>query len=265
MECIDGNQLGELPSKVSELSLNVTKKQIAVGSRVDVSDTLQTLYARREGLRSGISSGMVIRADRAGYYVSAADGYENVAEYSGVLSATPEEVGKMLNASPESVPAATGKLITQFNWYYLCTVSKADTDAVKVGDRFDIVFSGYADGPVSMYLAAKNESGDQVALVFRSNLMNAGLASLRMEEAKITLESYSGYAIDPSALRHRKEDDVWGVYVQLGSLVKFRKVSIIYQDESVAISEPVPDDGYLRLYDEIILKGVDLRDDKILT
>ena len=95
--------------------------------------------------------------------------------------------------------------------------------------------------------------------------MNAGLASLRMEEAKITLESYSGYAIDPSALRHRKEDDVWGVYVQLGSLVKFRKVSIIYQDESVAISEPVPDDGYLRLYDEIILKGVDLRDDKILT
>ena len=267
LDCIGANELGELPDRVSELSLNVTKRQIAVGAEVDVDGTLETLYARAEGLRAGISSGTVIRADRAGYYVSTADGYENAEAYAEALNAMPEDVQNMMSASPAAVPAATGKLITQFNWYYLCTVSKAEAEAVSVDQRFDIVFSGYAEGPVSMYLVKKNktEDGDRVVLVFRSNLMNAGLASLRLEEAKITLESYSGYAIDPNALRQRKEDGAWGVYVQLGSLVKFRQVKIIYQDESVAISESVPNDGYLRLYDEIILEGVDLRDDKIIT
>ena len=261
--CIDGNELSALQERVESLSMSVTKKQIAVGTAVDVDVRLEGLYQRRETLQNYISQGSALTADRAGYYVDLADGYENVADYAAVLTSTPEDVSAMLSATPEMVSRNFGKLITQFNWYLLCNVSMESAESLKVGQKINIALSGYSGGTIRMLLVAMNESSDgRIALVFRSNLMNSEIASLRLEDVKICLEEYSGYAVDKTALR--TVDGQVGVYVQVGNIVKFRKIEIIYSDDSIVIASAGGGSGYLRRYDEIITEGTDLYDGKIV-
>ena len=261
--CIDRNELSELSEAVEALSVSVTKKQIVIGTPVNVDVRLEGLYQRRTTLESYISQGTALLADRAGYYVDQADGYEDMADYSAVLTSTPEDVAALLSAQPGPVSRNFGKLITQFNWYLLCAVSRESAESLKVGQKVNISMSGYSGGTIRMQLVAMNEGGDgQIALVFRSNLMNAEIASLRMEDVKICLEEYTGYPVDRTALR--TVDGEVGVYVQVGNIVRFRKVEIIYSDDSIVIASPGGGSGYLKRYDEIITEGTDLYDGKII-
>ena len=263
IECIDSNDLSGLQERVEDLSISVTKKQIAIGTAVDVDVRLEGLRQRRETLQSYLSKSAALTADRAGYYVDQADGYEGVADYATVTSCTPEDISAMLSAQPVNVSRNFGKLITQFNWYLLCSVSRESAESLKVGQKINVALSGYSGGVIRMLLVAMNDSADgQVALVFRSNLMNSEIASLRMEDVKICLEEYSGYAVDKTALR--TVDGQVGVYVQVGNIVKFRKVDIIYSDDSIIIASAGGGNGYLRRYDEIITEGTDLYDGKIV-
>jgi len=263
LDCIENNELSALEDSVMELSLNATKKQIALGKTVYVDSTLASLYNRREQLKATLSSGTEIAADRAGYYVSKADGYEDIADYGSVLALTPEEAGTIIASSPKTVTNNVGKIITQFNWYLVCVVNSADADEISVNQKVNISIAGFSQDAVKMTLAAKNEgTGDRVALVFRCNLMDSEIASLRIENVKICLEEYSGYAVDKKALR--TVDGETGVYIQLGNLVRFRKVQIVYTDDNIVLAAAKGDNGYLRLYDEIITEGTDLYDGKII-
>ena len=64
-----------------------------------------------------------------------------------------------------------------------------------------------------------------------------------------------------------------GVYVRRGNVARFRKLNIVYSDQTYVISatasqdgEPIVDDpgNYLKQYDEVILEGKDLYDGKII-
>jgi|GEM_PF-6408685 len=194
---------------------------------------------------------------------SKADGYEDIADYGSVLALTPEEAGTIIASSPKTVTNNVGKIITQFNWYLVCVVNSADADEISVNQKVNISIAGFSQDAVKMTLAAKNEgTGDRVALVFRCNLMDSEIASLRIENVKICLEEYSGYAVDKKALR--TVDGETGVYIQLGNLVRFRKVQIVYTDDNIVLAAAKGDNGYLRLYDEIITEGTDLYDGKII-
>ncbi|MBQ6022136.1 MAG: hypothetical protein IJR51_00755 [Clostridia bacterium] len=263
LDCINDNDLSMLQQYVQDLNVNVTKRQIAVGEPVNVSERLSALYARRESLSASLSSAGSITADRAGYYVDRVDGCENDADYTAVLTADTATITSLLNTEPRTVGSTAGKLITQFNWYLLCVVDDLDAARLSVGQKVNVTFAGYSGGPIRMQLAAINEGEDnKTALVFRCNLMNSEIASLRCENVKICLEEYSGYAVDRKALR--TVDGEVGVYVQLGNLVRFRKVEIVYSDENVILASSSSGNGYLRLYDEIITEGTDLYDGKII-
>ena len=263
LDCINDNELSSLQDYVQDLNVNVTKRQIAVGEPVNVTDRLAALYARRESLSASLSSAGSITADRAGYYVDHVDGCENAADYSAVLTADTATVESLLNSEPGTVTGTAGKLITQFNWYLLCVVDDIDAAQLSTGQKVNVTFAGYSGGTIKMQLAAVNEGEENKSvLVFRSNLMNSEIASLRYEDVKICLEEYSGYAVDRKALR--TVDGEVGVYVQLGNLVRFRKVEIVYSDENVVLASSEPKTGYLRLYDEIITEGTDLYDGKII-
>ena len=260
---IGDNRLAALPEGVRDLSAAVTKKQTVIGRPADVSGRLTALYQRRETLSGYINSGAAVTADRAGYYVDKADGYEDLMPYGEVLAATPAAVQQMLAKQPARVNGNVGKLITQFNWYLLCAMDSAEAADLKTGQKLNIAFAGYSGGAIKMQLAAKNEGPDgKTALVFRCNLMNSEIASLRMDDVKICLEEYTGFAVDKTALR--TVDGQLGVYVLTGRLVMFRKVEIVYSDDTIILASAKGESGYLRRYDEIITEGTDLYDEKIV-
>ena len=56
-----------------------------------------------------------------------------------------------------------------------------------------------------------------------------------------------------------------GVYVLTGMQVKFVEVNVIYSDDDYMICEKqTEDEKVLRLYDEVIVKGKNLYDGKIV-
>ncbi|MDD6717717.1 MAG: HlyD family efflux transporter periplasmic adaptor subunit, partial [bacterium] len=63
------------------------------------------------------------------------------------------------------------------------------------------------------------------------------------------------------------KDGAKGVYVKYGDLQRFRRITILYEDENYIL---VPKDGALgtenevRLYDEVIVEGTNLQDGKLL-
>ena len=88
---------------------------------------------------------------------------------------------------------------------------------------------------------------------------------MRFEKATLILKNYTGIVIPKEAVRVQKTTDddgnevnANGVYVLLGKSVYFRKVSPLYEDEDVLVSEITTQSGYVSVYDQVIVKGKEL-------
>ena len=84
---------------------------------------------------------------------------------------------------------------------------------------------------------------------------------------KIVLNTYKGLKVSSSALRVVSKEDgtnSTGVYVLSGMTAHFVPVNIVYSNDVYAICEIEQEDGKLRLYDEIIVKGKNIYDGKIV-
>ncbi len=263
-EIMDRNELKALSEASRALGTDVTKKQIAVGKPVDLEKEMAQLNAQMSGLSSGLDQCMEIKAEAAGVYMNETDGYEAVGGYDGVMDITPEGVSQLINAKPAAVHAGIGKLITQFSWYLVCRLPAEEAAALEVGDTVKVNFAEYTGEEIEMKVRAVNGgTGDDLAVILSSNLMNRDVAQLRVEDVKIRTEEYTGFAVNKDALR--EVDGETGVYIQLGNIIRFRKVEVVYSDESVVLAANKEENGYLRLYDEIIVEGKDLSDGAIVS
>ncbi len=263
-DLIESNHLSLLGDSLQELSLWTTRRQISTGTVVDVSEPLSRLESLRNRYTGAYGDSRLVTADRSGYYVNIVDGFESKTDYEAVLTMSTAEVQSLLDQTPQTGNTYVGKLITEFNWYYVCIAPEKETDPLRVGSTVTLTFPSMSVPNMKMTLRAKNPDGTgNTALVFSSNLMNAEVASLRLENAEILLESFTGFQVDMSALR--KVDGVDGVYVQVGNIVQFRKAKKIYaENDIILIGAEEGESGYIRLYDEIILEGIDLYDGKII-
>jgi hypothetical protein len=93
--------------------------------------------------------------------------------------------------------------------------------------------------------------------------MNAELATIRKESVEIQLVEHTGMKVPKRAIV--VQDEETGVFVRSGNVVAFRKIKQSYSEPAdYVICEIVEEDGYLRLYDDIIVGGRDLYDGKII-
>jgi hypothetical protein len=93
--------------------------------------------------------------------------------------------------------------------------------------------------------------------------MNQQLAQARIENAQLRLRTHRGLRVNQAALR--VVDGVTGVYVVSGITAKFRPVDILYSDTDFAIcAYDAANTNSLVQYDEVIVRGGDLYDGKII-
>ena len=106
-----------------------------------------------------------------------------------------------------------------------------------------------------------DEEAGLAKIVVECHTINADVLRLGQETAQIDLKTYEGIRIDKNALHI--VDGQKGVYVKYGDLQRFRKITILYEDDTYML---VPGDGAVgtdnevRLYDEIIVEGSNLQD-----
>lgn len=106
--------------------------------------------------------------------------------------------------------------------------------------------------------------------VFRCNLMNDSLATMRKLNGKIVLDEMTGLKVRKDAVRVDKEGNAY-VYVRRGNIVNTRSINIIYNDNDFILAVK-PDESseiklpysHVRLYDEVIISGREIYDGMVI-
>ena len=269
LDCLDsGDYSGAV--EAAELYRNtVTHKQISVGAELDVSDKLNSLKEQYNELAKTQYSFTEIKADSSGYYINNADGYEKTINYNEVDNLTVDDIKASLKSNADTIPDdVVGRAVSSFKWYIACVVDKQDTIDLSYSKTYYINFpkSGIKRLPVKLHKLGERSS-DEVMLIFSCDIMNENLAALRIENAEIIINEYTGFEIPTEAIR-TDENNQPGVYVIRGHIVGYRKIKVVKAFGDVTLVDR-PDDkeitsGFIRLHDRVINEGVDLYDDKLV-
>lgn len=256
------NELSAIREHTQDMRINLAKRNIAYGGTVDVSEKINSLTEEYKSLDSIIGDCQTVKSSVSGYFVNSFDGYENKADYENVTEFGMDDVNELLEIKPSAVSdTVAGRLITKYNWYLVCNVPVEQTYTLEKGYALTVSFPNSSVPPQRMIIAAKNENEDDktVTLVLRSNIMTAEIAQLRKCTARICVSEYTGFAIDPRAIR--MDDDTPGVFVQYANRIVFKKVHIIYNSADVMLVAGANEakgeypDSYISVNDEVINKS----------
>lgn len=262
----DSGNFSSLPDIVDDFRNSVTSLQIATGSTFSFQEKLSNLRNELSQLSSSSLPYEGVTADQAGYFSGYSDGFENCVSISDIDNISPELLKTIFQSKAKSVQSnVRGKLIRGFKWYILCIVENKYFGEIKNGDVVfvNIPLQGIKRLPSRVH-SFGDKGSEKTVLVLECNLMNESLCTLRSADLQIIIKEHEGYKIDSTAVRVL--DGQQGVYVKTGSLIRFRKINIVYSTDEYVISLPPEDgaSGYVRLYDEVILKGEDLFDGKFI-
>lgn len=265
----DFSSLGDYKLSFAE---KLSRKQISLGNEVDCKSQIDELTNEISALQSGSTPTDILTAQEAGYYVSKLDGYENQLTSADIDTLTKEKLEDAFEAKKNDTPdGSIGKIIDGYNWYIVTVVDSAKVSELSKGSSVNLILNDSEKDTVKTYIhSVKSVDKDESLIVFRCNLMNDSLTDLRIVDGKIVVNDYTGLKVSRDAVRLDEEGNQ-GVYVRRGNIINFRSVNIIYSEDSFIIAtKPSAESGieleytHLKLYDEVIISGKELRDGMVI-
>lgn len=242
----------------------LNRRQAVLGDTVDFSKQLEALNSRLSSLKSSLQEPIgKIKASESGYFLSVTDGYEKTLDISDLSTVTPEFLDKLSKSTIED--NVIGKIVSDYEWYVAAKVSLNQSLNFKEGDSLSL-HTGIKSAsvlPVSVKKINISENGTDAVIIFACSNMNSELASMRSGPMSVVKREYSGLKVSKKALR--VVDSVRGVYVVSGMQIKFVPVEIVYSAEDYILCEKSDSDDSLRLYDQVVVKGKNLYDGKIIS
>ncbi len=242
---------------------SINRKQAAMGQTADFATKLDSLNADLTKLTSNLPNAKKqITAEESGYFLSKVDGYEQVLTTKSLDEITPDFLN---NLKPKDYDEKTvGKIVSDYEWYIAAEVSINDSLNYKVGDSLEIHTSVKSSKilPVTVKKINISERGSKAVVIFACSEMNTELASMRSGPMTVVSKTYSGLKVSRKALR--KVDAKTGVYVVSGMQAKFVEVEIVYSNDEFMICKKNDADGNLKLYDQVVVKGKNMYDGKIV-
>ena len=248
-----------------DLIFSINRKQFITGQSTDFSAQLTALKTEQakisQNLPAPISS---LRADVSGYFVSSVDGYENKLSTNKLDEITPE---MLENLKPEKTDEnAVGKIVSDYDWCLAVNISIGEASKYKIDDDLVVKLKIRNNSQIAVKVKKINISSTsgKAVLIMSCLEMNKELATVRNAEVNIVSKEYKGLKLNRRALR--VVDGKSGVYVISGMSLKFVKVDVIYStDEFIVCKQENTDDKtVLRLYDEVVVKGKNLYEGKII-
>lgn len=262
LSAANGNYF-DMPKKSEDLLFALNRRQAALGDTSSFASQLEILTDKLQKLEQGLTgiNGEVV-ASQSGYFLSKTDGYESVLSVDKLSSLTPEFLDGL--ESKKNGKTVVGKIVSDYEWYIAAKVSINASHNYKAGDSLKIYTSVKSSPvlPVTVKQVNTSKNSSDAVIIFACNEMNSELASMRSGPMTVVSKEYSGLRVPKKALR--VVDEVKGVYIIKGMQAKFVPVEILYSTEDIMICKKSDDDGQLRLYDQVIVKGRNLYDGKII-
>lgn len=251
----------------AELSELLNRQQLITGKTTDFSQRLNELTAQREQLKGTFQQAVgSVSSPVAGYFVSKVDGYESMLPYESALSLTVEEVQTILSATP--APADTqsiGKVVGDYEWYLACVVPTDRLTELSEGTELSVRLPFVTEETVPVTVEKINRDKDSAVVLLQCSYMSEALSSVRCEQVQILLEEHTGLYVPDSAMRFNEAKEP-GVLIRRGNTLQFRRVRVLYYNDTgkYSICDPTGGDGYLELYDDMVIGGKNVYDGKIV-
>lgn len=268
LDQIDTASYGAIQDAAEDFLLAQNKLQISTGQAAGFGEVLASLQAERDGIAAQLNGLQTIEADTNGYFVSSESAAPVVRDSAELDAMSPADLQKMINAgeTPSNSDLA-GHIVTGFSWRFYAVCSADLAGRLNGLSRVSISVPGKQEEPLAATVVdvTTDEETGLAKVVLECRSINAQVLCLNYEEAEISLHTYQGIRIDRRALHIVNGQR--GVYVKYGDLQRFRRITILYEDDTYIL---VPDggkageDNELRLYDEVIVEGSNLQDGKLL-
>ncbi len=243
---------------------SITKQMLADGS-VNVTKKITEIQNEIKTIENKNIKVSPISAPDSGYYVNSLDGYENTLSYDDVLTLTPDKINSALESDAGPVKdGSLGKLVVSYRWYVVGIVDSEYSTEFSGGGKVTVNFpeSGLKD--VIMNVDSVKNNDESIVVVLSCDLMNETYANMRKEKVEVVTSSGTGYKVPASAVRFDGENQS-GIYVLRGKIITFVPAEVLYSDEKNAIvSSADSKGGGIALYDEVVTKGKELKDGKVI-
>lgn len=214
----------------------------------------------------------LVHAPESGAFVSRIDGFEELLDPehlkeidSGYLEKLKKQKPAPDMASRVESGSSIGKIVDNFGWSVAAVVPSKLVDDVSVGDSMGIrlidVSTVSVEGTVSQL---KNEENGKTVIVVNCNKYIDSVYSTSSANMQFVKQRYEGFRVPAASIR--MTDGKTGVYIIRNDMAKFVPVDILYNNkEWVIISEQAePGERTIKLYDELIIKGKDIYNDKVV-
>ena len=246
---------------IDEFLLAQNRLQISTGQSSGFTATLADLQTQRDAAAAALEGLQTITADRNGYFISTAAALPLDLTEDTLKSDTAAALSERLQQEiPTTGSDLAGRIVTGFSWrfYGVCDLDTAT--------RFDGVTSvkirvpGKQDEALDATVTevAADETAGLAKITLECRTINADVLRLGREDAEIVLNTYEGIRVSKRAMHI--VDGERGVYVKYGSLQRFRRIVVLFEDENYLLLDPEAEDNEVRLYDEIIVEGPNLQD-----
>lgn len=263
-------------SAKQDMTVLMSTYEKVTGSGVDFNDRIVALEDEVARLNSQLSAPeTTIPAPESVYFVSYVDGYEDILTPETMHELTPEQISAVSDDGKLSATNAgeqmIGKLIRDYAWYIVGVFDNrkmrlSEGDSTKI--RLESVPQELTVNVVSLYATGDI---DKTQGIFRCDELTHDTVQHRTERVEIVRDTVEGIRVPRSAIRFKTlveeqtdeegnvtttTTDYKGVYVLVGETPEFRKIDVIYEDENYFLSSLDAGNGYIALYDDIIVKGV---------
>ena len=268
LDVLDSGKYSDFSGESNDYLLSANQMQIITGQSTGFEETISQLEAEKSAVEAQLGQPTTITAPVGGYFVSA--------QTTKLLTLSPEELQAMSAADLQTALQSgqgvapvdgAGKIVTSYTWQFYTVCSQEESEKFKPDAKVEISFPGQAEKklPAVVESVELDEATGLAKVTLRCEYVNTEVLALTIAQAQIDFESYAGVRISADALHI--VDGVKGVYVKYGNLVRFRKITILYQDDEYIL---VPEDGKVgtdnevRLFDEVIVQGLNLKDGALI-
>lgn len=238
-------------------------KEIVSGKNENYQEVIDNLQSEIEALNASIGGAVNnIVAPESGYFSRTVDGYEGEVTEEVLSQYTIQQFNDLSDEITDNASNnddTLGKIVSGYEFQFFFVADATLMKDYSVGKSIYLRFPAVLDDALSGEIILLNEENGQVLVGVSFSSMYQGFLSERIMQATVITKTYSGIRIDKNSIRIVDGDN--GVYVKVGSIIKFKKIDILYMGTTYALV----DSSNLDNYDEVVTGGKDIYDGKILS
>ena len=264
---------GGISEQADKLLMNMNRHSIATEKdKSPVQNTLDEMKQRRDSILNNNGVSVIEYASESGYFYSYVDGYEDKFTTQAADSITAAGYYKIIEGSVGADTSVTlkayGKLAESAQWRFVMRTAEIHKGYFKEGQEYMFCFSenGNIEIPMTLTSSVEDDIYGGKIMVFSANRLPSDFVFDRCQSVSVTVSSSSGIYVPKSAV-HRMGGELC-VYVLKGSVVKLRRIDVIYEgrDYYLCNSDAAKNTSleYLGTNELLIIKGNDLFDGRIL-